>query len=745
VNDSTELVSITLLVLLVTVVAHAALEPGLTRTDTGSAGIDDGGELVHSAPSPRSSVDRASGRTDGLQRLTHDSLGVPSVTISPSRPDRPRERAATLGSPLLASACVPSGVCPEPGTRTSVGVQPRPRDRTPYGIETVYGNPNLTRTTGGEGVDVAVLDTGVATEHPDLRRRVDRCRDYTVDPIRYDSCDDDNGHGTHVAGTVLADGGPNGTGIYGVAPDADLFAFKVCTADRRCSSIDLRAAIRDAADAGAEIVVLSLGGQRTQHVQSAVQYAHEEGVLVIAAAGNGGPDLDTMSYPAADELVVGVGALERGRADVPIEPGNYRVPDFSSRGRDGRSFERDDGYMEVSAPGVGVLSTWPGGYTERTGTSAATPHVAGLAARLWPLTSDRDGDGHRHEDVRRVLQRRAPDFDVTEGEYAREGYDPAAGLGLPQIEPPRARITQSPSTPTEGRTVRFSGATSTAPDSTILSYEWDFDGDGTIDARGRTATVVFTTPGRHTVRLRVTDADGASHTTTRTIRVNAGPTAAFSSRPSVPVQGETVAFDASASSDPDGAIVAYEWDFDGDDVPDARGRTAAHAFETFGTHPVTLRVTDEDGALDTTTRSVLINDVPAVSYVGPTEMPAGTPVTLIAAVTDEVGSITVTWEFPDGTSATGTAVTHSFEPGQQVVTVIAEDEYGARTTEEVTLTVRATPTPTIAPIEETTGPPGTDDRTRTATTTGSGPGFGGGAIVSFGVLALLAARRSPVG
>ena len=155
--------------------------------------------------------------------------------------------------------------------------------------------------------------------------------------------------------------------------------------------------------------------------------------------------------------------------------------------------------------------------------------------------------------------------------------------------------------------------------------------------------------------------------------------------------------------------------------------------------------TDEDGALDTTTRSVLINDVPAVSYVGPTEMPAGTPVTLTAAVTDEVGSITVTWEFPDGISATGTAVTHSFEPGQQVVTVIAEDEYGARTTEEVTLTVRATPTPTIAPTEETTGPPGTDDRTRTATTTGSGPGFGGGAIVSFGVLALLAARRSPVG
>jgi PKD repeat protein len=281
-----------------------------------------------------------------------------------------------------------------------------------------------------------------------------------------------------------------------------------------------------------------------------------------------------------------------------------------------------------------------------------------------------------------------------------------------------------------------------------VSYEWDFDGDGTVDAHGRTATTVFTTPGRHTVRLRVVDADGASHTTTRTIRVNARPVATFSSRPSVPVPGETVEFDASASSDPDGTVVAYEWDLDGDDEPDARGRTAAHAFETFGTHPVTLRVTDDDGAVATTTRSVLVNDVPVVAYVGPSEVSAGTPVTLTTAVTDEAGSVTVSWEFPDGTSATGTAVTHSFEPGEQVVTVIAEDEYGARTTEEVTLTVRATPTPTAAATEGTTEPPGTGVRTSTATTAGSGPGFGGVTVVgvvAIGILALLVVRRFTVG
>ncbi|MEF8875732.1 MAG: S8 family serine peptidase [Haloarculaceae archaeon] len=629
----------------------------------------------------------------------------------------------------------------------------RPRDRTPYGIETIYGNPALAEPTGGEGVDVAVLDTGVATDHPDLRRRIDRCRDYTVEPVAQGACADDNGHGTHVAGTILADGGPDGTGIYGVAPEADLYAFKVCTADRNCTSSRVGAAIRDATDAGAEIVVLSLGGKRTEHVQSAVQYAHREGVLVIASAGNRGPDLDTMNYPAADELVVAVGAVEPIRLGDPIAPEDFRVPDFSSRGRDERAFSPADGHLEVAAPGVGVLSTWPGGYSERSGTSVAVPHVAGLAAKLWPLTSDRDDDGHRHEDVRRALQRRAPEFDVTKGLHARRGYDPAAGLGLPQVRQPRARISYSPAVPSEGQAVRFSGAESTAPDGALVDYEWDFDRDGTVDARGRTVSVVFLAPGRHTVQLRVTDSNGASSTATQRLRVNAGPTAAFAVLPPVPVQGEPTRFDASGSTDPDGTVAGYEWDFDGDGRTDARGQSVTHTFGTVGTRPVTLRVTDDDGAVDATTRPVLVNDRPAVSYTGPSEVPAGSPVTLTATVTDEIGSTTVTWAFPDGTSAVGPTVTRAFDPGRHVVSVTAEDEYGARSTLEVTVTARAvtgTPaapgTPTVpgttaTPSEGTTSPQ-TDDGTSAGPTARPGPGFGGAAaLVAAVALALIAFLR----
>jgi len=625
-------VSFWIVLVLVAMTLHVALDPHLTRPGARHADIDGGESLVDSVP------------------LGPPDIG-PGVDYSgPPRGHVPR----TLGESPIRESRGPYGhrESREPPPDASLAtVRSQPRDQTPYGIETIYGNPALANTTGGEGVDVAVLDTGVAMDHPDLRRRIDRCRDYTVEPVEHGSCADDNGHGTHVAGTVLADGGPDGNGIYGVAPDADLFAFKVCTADRNCSSTKVRTAVRDAADAGAEVIVLSLGGRRGQHVQSAIQYAHEEGVLVVAAAGNDGPALDTLRYPAADRLVVAVGAVERIRATETIEPENYRVPEFSSRGRDDRTFERADGYLEVAAPGVGVLSTWPGGYRVRSGTSVAAPHVAGLAAKLWPLTSDRDDDGHRHEDVRRVLQRRAPDFDVTAGEHARDGYDPAAGLGLPQVRPPGARFTWRPAVPTEEQTVRFSGADSTAPD---------------------------------------------------------------------------------------GTIVRYEWDFDGDDTTDARGQAVSHTFGTVGTHPVSLRVTDDDGAFDATTREILVNDRPTVSYTGPSEVPADTPVTLTATVTDEIGSTTVTWWFPDGTSANGTTVTHTFEPGRHVVSVVAEDEYGARTTREVALAVRDTPGPTTTPPGKTTQSPGTDDRTRTVTAR-PGPGFGGVAVFVSAILALFVA------
>ena len=100
-----------------------------------------------------------------------------------------------------------------------VVARPKPSDQTPWGVETVYNNLLLEKSSGGTGVNVAILDTGVYKSHLDLKNRIKDCKDFTgLKPITDGKCDDKNGHGTHVAGIIAADGGVDGLGIYGVAP-----------------------------------------------------------------------------------------------------------------------------------------------------------------------------------------------------------------------------------------------------------------------------------------------------------------------------------------------------------------------------------------------------------------------------------------------------------------------------------------------------------------------------------------------
>jgi subtilisin len=154
---------------------------------------------------------------------------------------------------------------PSPVARSST-----PSTQLPWGIKAIYNNePTLVKTSGGAGVNVAVLDTGIYREHLDLKNRIAQCKDFTtVKPAVTDGkCDDKNGHGTHVAGTIAADGGADGKGIYGVAPEANLFAYKVCGANGSCWSDDIADAIRMAADKGANIISISLGSDGESSVK----------------------------------------------------------------------------------------------------------------------------------------------------------------------------------------------------------------------------------------------------------------------------------------------------------------------------------------------------------------------------------------------------------------------------------------------------------------------------------------------
>lgn len=217
-------------------------------------------------------------------------------------------------------------------------------------------------TIGDPGVVVAVIDSGVDLTHPDIagvtvvapRNEIWNTTDVT----------DDNGHGTHVAGTIIART-DNATGIAGIAPASSLMPIKVLDADGLGFVSDVLDGVDWARTHGADIINLSLGGTmepaQVALVQPTFTAARSAGILVVAASGNSG--MQIMEYPAGLRGVVSVAAVDQ--TDLQA--------DFST-------FNRG---VDIAAPGVDILSTTGGDYQAESGTSMAAPHVAGVAALIW--------------------------------------------------------------------------------------------------------------------------------------------------------------------------------------------------------------------------------------------------------------------------------------------------------------------------------------------------------------------------
>jgi len=243
-------------------------------------------------------------------------------------------------------------------------------------------------------------------------------------------------------------------------------------------------------------------------------------------------------------------------------------------------------------------------------------------------------------------------------------------------DPPVASFIESAETVHTGEAITFNASDSYDPDGTIMSYFWNF-GDGT-NATGVVVTHIYIDDGNYTVTLTVIDDRGATDNATATKTVlNRSPAASFTESAETVYTNDVITFNASASSDPDGVIVSYEWDFG--DGTNATGITVEHAYVDDGNYTVALTVTDDDGATDTVISvKTVLNRSPVTSFTESAEtVHTGEFITFNASESYDPDGYIVSyfWDFGDGTNATGVIVSHAYvDDGNYTVTLTVTDD-----------------------------------------------------------------------
>jgi thermitase len=240
-----------------------------------------------------------------------------------------------------------------------------------------------------EGVPVAVLDTGIDPDHQDLSGLIIAEANFTDSS----NPNDIYGHGTHVAGIIAAKN--DDVGIVGVAPGCQLLNAKVADDVGRCRASSLAEGIIWAVNNDAKVINISLEiKEPSPQLEEAINYAWSHGSVIIAAAGNDGNESPV--YPAYYKNCVAVAAINQDGNLAPLS--NY------------------GDWVDVAAPGFDIYSTLPNDdYGYKTGTSFATAYVSGMAALLFNVVTDTNGDGRLNDEVRAAIETGCQEIGITGG------------------------------------------------------------------------------------------------------------------------------------------------------------------------------------------------------------------------------------------------------------------------------------------------------------------------------------------
>lgn len=480
---------------------------------------------------------------------------------------------------------------------------------------------------GSPDVTVAVMDSGIAYEDygsfcqaPDL---ADTQFVSGYDFVNNDTHpNDDNSHGTHVAGTI-AQSTNNSTGVAGIAYNVKLMPVKVLGPDGSGYISDIVEGIEWAADNGANVINMSFGTSAPSifltALQNAITYAYNRGVLLVASSGNNNGK--TPQYPANYPEVIAVGAtvFDKSLASYSAIGNEVCAPGGTNQRED----LNGDGYYDMVLqntfePETTNFCTFS--YWFFAGTSMAAPHVSGLAALLFSANPDLT-----HEDVRQILRDTADqDVDADCG-YGFINALAALQAAEPGDTPPQVAFVQpSDGAVVSGDVVLQIDASDDQPEP--LDVLWTVDGDeswypaaydeesGFYKATWDTDADNYYPDGEYTLRARASETDSDPQTTDSFINVtvnnsNAEPVADFI----YTCEGSICDFDASASYDTDGTIVSYTWKFG--DGTFGSGIFASHTFTQVGTFTVELTVKDDIGAEGTTSDVVEIAELTNTLHV----------------------------------------------------------------------------------------------------------------------------------
>lgn len=529
----------------------------------------------------------------------------------------------------------------------------------PTGIDRIQAELDPTAAIDGidtrVDVDIAFIDTGVKSNHPDLNLFV-AANCIGVSPCVTNAGYDDHGHGTHTAGTAGAL--DNNIGVVGVAPGARIWSAKAMNSNGNGSLVDVITAIDwiTANSSQIDIANLSIGWLgNSAAARIAVQNSVAKGVTYFVSAGNSrleiygsdgvlgtGDDVEPATY-----LEVATVTALSDTDGIPFGLGPLSSYGASDLNGDGIADGTDDAFasfsnysnqvdplnpvtspgnaIDLMMPGVDILSTSiSGNYTKKSGTSMSSPHAAGLAALVVAANGrDINSDGLINQFDTYALRQQLIDAAIDQTALGGMSFqnDPDSakeriGVAGTSIGSVPIAAPGGPYSGTEGSSVTLNGSLSSDSDGSIHAHQWDFDYDGSnfdVDAEGSSVANNFQS-GQVTVALRVADDDGLIGLSTANVTVsNVAPTADAGGPYSGGV-GTNISVDGSASSDPGNDITSFMWDFDGDGLyDDAVGSSATFVAPSEGTFPIALMVTDDDGAssTDSTTVTASVAVVPS--------------------------------------------------------------------------------------------------------------------------------------